>query len=170
MRVICLHRDALDRLLVLGTAIRDLTPTGVVETPYHLVAASPEQAKALKALRIDHEDITPSVLRDTEASGAPGGFLYCRGGKIPDGTRLRTTYKARTFEAEVRGGAIWFNGRSYDNPSAAARGAGYGSVNGWKVWEFLDPKDGRWRTLERLRTKSAAWLAGRVIPESGADK
>lgn len=156
VRIICLHKDGLDRLLRLGAAIRDLTPTGVGETPYHLAAMSPEQLQALQELAVDHEDVTPKVLKAAANRPESDGFLYCRGGKIPNGIRLRTTYKSRRFDAEVRGGVIWLNGRGYHNPSDAARGAGHGSANGWQVWEYLDPKDGKWRPLDLLRKKSVA--------------
>jgi hypothetical protein len=156
MRIICLHKDGLDHLLRLGAAINDLTPSGIGATPYHLVAASPEQLEALQGLAVQHEDVTPEVLRSTKPSEESAGFLYCRGGTIPNGTRLRTSYKSKQVEAEVRGCAIWLNGRAYDNPSLAARGAGHGSVNGWKVWEYLDRKDGKWRPLHKLRARGAA--------------
>ncbi len=153
VNVLCIHKDGLDRLFALGANLRDLTPTGVADSPYHLVAASPEQLKALQGLKVEHEDITPRVLKSTSPNAEREGYLYSRGGKIPNGTRLRTTYKHKAIEAEVRGGVIWLDGRGYDNPSFAARAAGHGIVNGWKVWKYLDPKDGKWRPLEHIRSK-----------------
>ena len=76
-----------------------------------------------------------------------------RGGVIPNGVRLKTTYKGRDFEAEVRGGAIMLNGRAYDNPSLAARGVGHRSVNGWKIWQYFSERDAEWRPLDDLRRK-----------------
>src|SRR5262245_54197159 len=105
MRVLCLPHESLTRLSQLGVPIKDLTPQGLGSTGFHLITASPEQATALKDLKIEHEDITPRSLQSTSPDS--NGFLYCRGGKIPNGTRLRTTYKSKTHEAEVREGVIW---------------------------------------------------------------
>lgn len=149
MRILSLHQDDLTWLGQLGVPLRDLTPQGLDGTPYHLVRATAEQAAALKDRRVDHEDITPrAVLQAPHAE--PG--LMSRGGEIPNGTRLRLTYKGKPFEAEVRGGAIMLNGRAYDNPSLAARvGAGHRSVNGWKVWKYFRRADETWRPLDELR-------------------
>ncbi len=148
MRILSLHQEDLSRLGQLGVPLRDLTPQGLDGTPYHLVSATADQAAALKDLGVDHEDVTPRAVR--EAPPAEPG-LMSRGGVIPNGTRLRLTYKGKPFEAEVRGGAIMLNGRAYDNPSLAARGAGHRSVNGWKVWEYFNQIDETWRRLDDLR-------------------
>lgn len=148
MRILSLHQDDLSRLGQLGVPLRDLTPQGLEGTPYHLVSATAEQATALKDLGVDHEDVTPRAV--LQAPPAESG-LMSRGGVIPNGTRLRLTYKGKPFEAEVRGGAIMLNGRAYDNPSLAARGAGHRSVNGWKVWEYFNQVDETWRRLDDLR-------------------
>ena len=148
MKVLCLPTPALSRLSQLGVPLKDLTPAGFGGTSFHIVTASPEQAAALKELKIDYEDITPTSA--TNAASSENGFLYCRGGKIPNGTRLRTTYKTKIFEGEVRGGVIWIDGNGYDNPSFAARAVGHGSVNGWRVWEYLDAQS-EWRPLTELR-------------------
>lgn len=152
MRIICLHKDAVKRLKELGTDIKDLTPFGLDDTSYHLITATAEQARALKQLNIQHEDVTPKVIANLPPRDSKG-FLYCRGGKIPNGTKLQIAYKTQTLEAEVRGGSIWIDGNRYDNPSWAARAVGYGSVNGWTVWEYYDAADGKWFVLDRLRTK-----------------
>jgi hypothetical protein len=152
MRVICLHEDAVRRLKELGTEIKDLTPFGLDGTPYHLVTATADQARALKQLGIRHEDATPKVIANLPPRDSKG-FLYCRGGKIPNGTKLRTTYKSQPVEAEVRGGSIWIEGNRYDNPSSAARAVGHGSVNGWTAWEYYDEAERKWFVLDRLRRK-----------------
>lgn len=152
MRVICMHEGAISRLKELGTGIKDLTPFGLDGTSYHLVTATLDQARALTHLNIIHEDVTPKVIADLPPRDSKG-FLYCRGGKIPNGTKLRTAYKNQPREAEVRGGSIWMDGNRYDSPSSAAQAVGYGSVNGWAVWEYYDEADGKWLSLNHLRAK-----------------
>jgi hypothetical protein len=151
MRVVCFDLKQLETVRKLGVSMKDLTPTGLGDTTLHLVVLSNEQLEALQALGVKPEDVTPAALR----SATPAtGYLYCRGGKIPNGQVLRTTHKGKTSEALVQGGLIMLNGRGYDSPSAAARGAGHGVVDGWRVWEFLDAKDGKWRPLKVLRARA----------------
>lgn len=152
MRVVCLHKDAVRRLKELGADVRDLTPLGLDGTPYHLITATAEQAAALRPLNVKHEDVTPKVIANLPAKDLQG-FLYCRGGKIPNGTKLRNRYKTQTFEAQVRGGYIWLEGNKYDNPSYAAKAIGHGSVNGWTSWEYYDEGEKKWFLLDRLRKK-----------------
>jgi hypothetical protein len=74
MRLICLHADTVRALQRLGTAVDDLTPTGLWDTPYHLVTVSPEQREALQRLRVALDDVTPKALRDGgAATGAAQG-------------------------------------------------------------------------------------------------
>ena len=152
MRVVCLHKDAVRRLKELGADVKDLTPFGLDGTPYHLITATAEQAAALRPWNVKHEDVTPKVIANLPANDHDG-FLYCRGGKIPNGTKLRTKYKAQVFEAQVRGGYIWLEGNKYDNPSYAAKAVGQGSVNGWTSWEYYDEVEKEWFLLDRLRQK-----------------
>ena len=156
MKIICLHENRLTPLLQMGAAIEDLTPLGLWDTPYHLVSMSDEQFEALREIygevaEQEMEDVTPAMVRRplTETSG----FLYCRGGRIPNGTRLRAHYLARDYEAEVRGGKVWFNQKAYDSPSKAARAITKSQANGWKFWEYYDNESGRWRSLSHLREK-----------------
>ena len=67
--------------------------------------------------------------------------------------RLRKHFKGTLFEAVVRNGYIEFNNKRYTSPSGAAVVAANGSVNGWRFWDFLDDKDGKWKSLENLRNK-----------------
>jgi hypothetical protein len=154
-----MHADAVKRLKELGAEVKDLTPLGLDGTSYHLVTATADQATALSKLGIKLEDVTPRVIADLPPRDS-SGFLYCRGGKIPNGTKLRIQYKSRTMEAEVRGGYIWIEGNRYDSPSDAARAVGYGSVNGWNVWEYYDEPDRKWYALDQLRVKFARAAAG----------
>ncbi len=157
MRIICLPENKLAPLLQMGAAIEDLTPRGLWNTPYHLVSMSDEQFEALQEIygevaEREMEDVTPAMVRRplTETSG----FLYCRGGRIPNGTRLRAHYLARDYEAEVRGGKVWFNQKAYDSPSKAARAITKSQANGWKFWDYYDEESGRWRNLSHLRAKA----------------
>lgn len=154
MRLLCLHVDDVRRLKELGTELKDLTPFGLDGTSYHVVTATTEHAKALQQLGVKHEDITPKVIANLPPRDSTG-FLYCRGGKIPNGTKLRITYKSRTVEADVRRGYIWIDGNRYDSPSGAARAVGYGSVDGWEVWQYYDESERKWDVLDNLRKKLA---------------
>jgi hypothetical protein len=149
-----MHADAVTRLKELGTEVKDLTPFGLDGTSYHLVTATADQATALTKLGVQLEDVTPRVIADLPPRHV-NGFLYCRGGKIPNDTKLRIQYKSKTTEAEVRGGYIWIEANRYDSPSDAARAVGYGSVNGWNVWEYYDKVDRQWHALDELRRKLA---------------
>lgn len=150
MRIVCLHEDAVQRLKELGADIKDLTPLGLDGTSYHLITATVEQADALQQLNVKHEDVTPKVIANLPPHDSRG-FLYCRGGKIPNGTKLRLSYKTRSVEGEVRGGSIWVDGNRYESPSSAARGVGCGTVNGWRVWEYHDKSKRKWFPLRHLR-------------------
>jgi hypothetical protein len=69
MRLLCLHADTVQALQRLGTAVDDLTPDGLWDTPYHLVTVSVEQRDALQRLRVTLDDVTPTVLRNGAAAG-----------------------------------------------------------------------------------------------------
>jgi hypothetical protein len=157
-----MHADAVTRLKELGTEVKDLTPFGLDDTSYHLVTATADQATALTKLGVKLEDVTPRAIADLPPRDSKG-FLYCRGGKIPNGTKLRIQYKSKTTVAEVRGGYIWIEGNRYDSPSDAARAVGYASVNGWNVWEYYDELAHKWHTLTWLRAGPA-----RTVASSGA--
>jgi hypothetical protein len=68
MRLLCLHADTVQALQRLGTSLDDLTPSGLWDTPYHLVTVSPEQRDALQLLRVTLDDVTPRALRDGGAA------------------------------------------------------------------------------------------------------
>ena len=154
MRLICVQRDKLQPLGQFGANIDDLTPKGLWDTAYHIVSMSDEQFEALRKLlgdRSTYQDITPRSL--TQLPSAGSGFLYCRGGKIPNGLKLRATHLSRSYEAEVRGGKVWLESKAHDSPSTAARVITKTAVNGWKFWEYLDDERGCWFPLLRLRSK-----------------
>jgi hypothetical protein len=77
------------------------------------------------------------------------------GVRLPEGTRLQKWYGGQKYEAEIRDGAIWFDGIPYQSPSAAAMVITGGSnVSGWSFWKYFDPKDGEWKKLGSLRAGS----------------
>jgi hypothetical protein len=155
MRLVCVQREKLLPLVQVGASIQDLTPDGLWDTTYHVVSMSDEQFEALKKLIDDQstiQDITPKPL--THQTPAGSGFLYSRGGRIPNGTKLRARHLSREYQAEVKGGKVWIDNRSYDSPSNAAVAVTHSSVNGWKFWEYLDEQTDRWFPLLKLRSKN----------------
>lgn len=115
---------------------------------------SDEQFEAFQKLLGDkaaYQDITPKSLIQVAAPSS--GFMYCRGGQIPNGTKLRATYLSRDYQAEVKGGRFWFEGKAFDSPSNAARAITKTAVNGWKFWEYWDEANERWISLVSLRSK-----------------
>ncbi len=85
----------------------------------------------------------PAAARDWQFGGV----------RLPEGTRLQKWYGGQKYEAEIRDGAIWFDGVSYQSPSAAAMVITGGSnVSGWNFWKFFDPMDGDWKKLSSLKT------------------
>lgn len=155
MHLVCLHEKKLRPLVEVGASIEDLTPEGLWDTEYHIISMSEAQFKALGQLysgppgELGYEELTPSFIR--EHAPAEQGYLYCRGGRIPNGTKLRATYLSRRYDAEIRGGKVWLNQRSFDSPSKAARSITKNSVNGWKWWEYYDTEAKEWRELSVLR-------------------
>ena len=124
MRIICINENKLAPLIQVGAAIEDLTPNSLWDTPYHLVSMSDEQFQALQEIygetdQHDMEDVTPAIA--TRPMAESSGFLYSRGGRIPNATRLRADYLSRTYEADVRNGKVWYKQKAYDSPSKAAR-------------------------------------------------
>lgn len=159
MKLICLHQDKLNPLLKMGAAMEDLSPDGLWKTSYHVISMSDEQFSAMGAIYgglksgTDYQDITPVMLIG-QATGEVNGFLYCRGGKIANGTKLRVRYLGELHEAQVRGGKIWLKDKSYTTPSKAARAVTHNNVNGWRFWEYFDEDLNKWRKLEFSPGKS----------------
>ena len=98
----------------------------------------------------------PSVSSANGASESAGRqVMWCRGGTIPEGTKLRfPSYKGREYKMEVREGKILVEGdmQPYKSPSAAVRSITKNSVDGWKVLEY-EAAPGQWRDLDELRRK-----------------
>ena len=112
--------------------------------------------------RLESFDDTPNkVLRKVfglpmigQAAPAPtGGGLHVGGVLLKNGLKLRKRFKGRMLEAEVRNGAIHYNGRTYTSPSGAAVTATGTPVNGWRFWQYYDETSGAWKILSSLRGK-----------------
>lgn len=118
--------------------------------------------KALTARR-PSEDVTENdVLRQLlrlppqnspiVTSGSPGPEDWVtKGVRLPAGTELRATYKGQTYLARVSSGALVYDGKRFNSPSAAAMSITRNPVNGWTFWECRLPKQGRWTSLKELR-------------------
>src|SRR5712692_2480788 len=119
MRIVCLHKEKLEPLVQVGASIDDLTPKGLWNTQYHIISISEDQLAALKKLygESSYQDITPKIA--SKAAAISGGFLYCRGGKIPNDIKVRGRHLSQSYETAVRGGKVWLNQKAYDSPSKA---------------------------------------------------
>ena len=153
MHVISINETNLNPLIQMGVTLDDLTPRGLGSTGFHLVVVSDEQYSAMQQIYGNTmqgiEDITPKGLTGEQIK--PSGFLFCKGGKIPNGIKLRTNYLSQYYYAEVRNGKIWIEQKSFTNPSSAARTITKNQVNGWDFWEYQDKESGKWQTLSKLR-------------------
>jgi Restriction Enzyme Adenine Methylase Associated len=74
-----------------------------------------------------------------------------KGVRLPSGTELRATYKGQTYLARVASGALVFDGKRFNSPSAAAMAITRNPINGWTLWECRLPGQGRWMSLKELR-------------------
>lgn len=121
-----------------------------------------EVFKALTALRKRESHTYNDVLRDllklgaspnqTVGQSSPAKGLLLRNGLfLPDGTRLRVTYKGIEYLAEVKNGR-WIDqaGTEHASPSSAAHHITHTNVNGWRFWEAKRPSDTEWRKLDAL--------------------
>jgi hypothetical protein len=82
--------------------------------------------------------------------GAPKGFS-ARGIYLPNGTRLKATYKQSQYMASIDGGCwIDADGKSHKSPSAAAKSITGSNVNGLRFWHAKRPTDTEWRRLDML--------------------
>ncbi len=77
-----------------------------------------------------------------------------KGVRLPAGTELRATYKGQVYLARVASGALTYNGKRFNSPSAAAMHITRNPVNGWTFWECRLPGQGRWTSLKELRAAS----------------
>lgn len=118
--------------------------------------------KALTARRpaedVTENDVLRQLLRlpprtsPAEQSDSPGPEDWVtKGVRLPAGTELRATYKGQTYLARITSGALVFDGKRFNSPSAAAMAITRNPVNGWTFWECRLPGQGRWRSLKDLR-------------------
>jgi hypothetical protein len=121
-----------------------------------------EVFKALTARRpaedVTENDVLRQLLRlpprtsPAEQSDSPGPEDWVtKGVRLPAGTELRATYKGQTYLARITSGALVFDGKRFNSPSAAAMAITRNPVNGWTFWECRLPGQGRWRSLKDLR-------------------
>jgi hypothetical protein len=148
MRLVCLHADTITALSSLHVPFDDLTPEGLWGTPYHLVGIAAAQRDVLKGFNVELEDITPAAIQSATGAANSDTLAYGSGGRLKDGTRLRTAYRGRHIEGTVRGGKVLVDGRSYDTPSHASRGISPEKKD-WDFWEYHDDSSGSWEVLGR---------------------
>jgi hypothetical protein len=75
---------------------------------------------------------------------------------FPEGTRLRATYKGKTYFASITG-EKWIDSESGEvrsSPSQAAYSITGSGVNGWNFWYAKRPEDVEWYSLNFLRILS----------------
>ena len=88
----------------------------------------------------------------SQLSGGGGarGFPL-RGGSLPEGTKLKATYKKTEYRAEIRNGR-WIDeaGEEHSSPSAAATAISNTNVNGLRFWHARRPDDEKWTRLDIL--------------------
>lgn len=82
--------------------------------------------------------------------GGVRGFAL-RGGSLPEGTKLKATYKGSEHRAEIRNGR-WIDeaGQQHSSPSAAATAISQTNVNGLRFWHAKRPNDEKWSRLDIL--------------------
>jgi hypothetical protein len=89
----------------------------------------------------------------------PHGDLVSRVGRVPNGAKLRTSYKGREFFALVRDGRVVWGGRSFESLSKAAvavirsTGSNRPTENGWRFWEVQVDGEKGWRSAEKYRDR-----------------
>jgi hypothetical protein len=99
---------------------------------------------------------TASVVEASKATGEPQGVYY-KDLFLPNGTKLRATYKGRTYFGSILDGQ-WIDnstGQPRSSPSQAAYSITGGNVNGWLFWLVKRPHDADWQSLNVLRVKAS---------------
>ncbi|HEX2811858.1 MAG TPA: hypothetical protein VHO04_04160 [Sphingopyxis sp.] len=99
------------------------------------------------------DQLKPTGL-DKVAAALTGNLIGAWIGNVflPEGTKLRATYKGRTFRAEITN-EVWTDetGNIRQSPSEAAGAISGTNVNGWKFWYAKRPSDEDWHRLDELR-------------------
>jgi len=86
-------------------------------------------------------------------------WISSRGEALPVDAALRARYFGKTYPAKVTLNGIEYNGKTYNNPSAAAiavkNTAGTkgdsAATNGWDFWEIYYPQTKQWGPISALR-------------------
>ena len=61
------------------------------------------------------------------------------GAHLPEGVKLQKMYKYKKYEAVIKNGTIFYEGKGYETPSAVAMAINGGSnVNGWTFWKYFN--------------------------------
>lgn len=93
----------------------------------------------------------PPAFPTAVPAGPSADDWMAQGVRFPAGSEFQKTYKGKLYTAKVERGALYYNGKPYDSPSAAgAAVAGY-FVNGWTFWEVRVPGSSRWRVMDSFR-------------------
>jgi hypothetical protein len=125
-----------------------------------------ERWKQLTALLLSENDTYDEVLgrvldrcqeapaREMPISKRSSGGAYYKGVFLPNGTKLRATYKGRTHFGSIVDGEWTDNstGEVRSSPSQAAFEITESGVNGWLFWSVKRPHDPDWQTLNALRS------------------
>ena len=82
-------------------------------------------------------------------SRSGGRSFHSRGLVLPHGTKLRATYKGRSYLARIEDGE-WIDdsGLKHSSPSAAARHITGSNVNGLRFWQGNRPDVEGWLSLD----------------------
>ncbi len=72
---------------------------------------------------------------------------------LPNGTKLKMSYKGKDHYAEVRRGSIWFGEASYTPSELARTIASNTSRNAWRDLMVRRPSDQDWHLADTLRRK-----------------
>lgn len=104
------------------------------------------------------QDNHNGVLRRTlglkrQVAPAAGKSWLIDGVAFANGTEFRMHYRKAVHTARVDDGALLFNGKRFDTPSAAASSITGSQVNGWKAWQCRAPGSSAWIAIDGLRAR-----------------
>jgi predicted CopG family antitoxin len=91
-----------------------------------------------------------SVSERTSTNQSEGDWIY-KSVHFPSGTEFQANYKGNMYHAQVKDGALYLNGESYNSPSAAAISITGNPVNGWIFWECRLPGQNSWKNLKSFK-------------------
>lgn len=83
-------------------------------------------------------------------SNSPDDWIV-KGVHFPAGTEFRGKSKNQTYTARVEKGGLFYDGKKYSSPSAAASAVTGTPNNGWRFWECRMPNTNNWLIIENLR-------------------